>query len=73
MTVLHMVLKIVAGILLLAFLAALTWIGTHLEQIKSKIVGMGALPREAVRGNVLVLIVAVVAGILGLLLYALLS
>lgn len=64
-------LKIWAGFLLLMVVGSLVWLYKHQRQVRSKIIETGAMPREAVRGNVMVLVFVGGAGIIGLLLHLL--
>jgi hypothetical protein len=59
--------KIWVGFLLLVVLSALYWLYKHQALVRSKIMDNDAMPREAVRGNVLVLVFAGGLGMIGLL------
>lgn len=73
MVVLHIIARIVAGILLAISLMSVLWAKTHIRQVKSAILRYGLLPPEAPRGNVWVLFAAVGTGLLGLLVYIVLG
>jgi len=64
-------LKIWAGFLLLVVVSAMVWLYRHQAEIRRKIIENGAMPRESVRGNVLVLAFAGGVAIIGLLLHLL--
>jgi len=66
-------LKIWAGFLLVAVISALVWLYRHQSDIRRKIIENGAMPRESVRGNVLVLAFAGGVTIIGLLLHLLID
>ena len=65
-------LKLWAGFLLVVVVSALVWLYKHQSQVKRKIIENGAMPREAVQGNVLVLVFVAGVGIIGLLLHLIL-
>ena len=64
-------LKIWAGFLLLVVIGALVWLYKHQSLVRRKILENDAMPREAVRGNVLVLVIAAGVVIIGLLVHLL--
>ncbi|MGB8356692.1 MAG: hypothetical protein WCD79_22530 [Chthoniobacteraceae bacterium] len=66
-------LKIWAGFLLLVVISTLVWLYRHQADVRRKIIENGIMPREAVRGNVLVLAFAGGVTIIGLLLHLLID
>jgi len=64
-------LKIWAGLLLVAVISAMVWLYKHQREVRRKIIENGAMPRESVQGNILVLVFVGGVGIVGLLLHLL--
>jgi len=64
-------LKLGAGLLLLVVVGSLVWLYKHQETVRKKLIDSGTMPREAVRGNVMVLVFVGGVGIIGLLLHLL--
>jgi hypothetical protein len=62
-------LRMWAGFLLLVVVSALVWLYKHQGLVRRKIIENDAMPREAVRGNVLVLFLAACVTIIGLLVH----
>jgi len=63
--------KIWDSVILLGVIIGLVWVWRHWRLVERKILENNALPREAPLGNVLVLIIVVIAGIIGVHLYLL--
>ena len=69
----RILLKIWDILVLLVVLGGLIWAKRHWSLLQRKILENNAMPKEAPRGNVLVLIIVLVAGIIGVHIYLLFS